>query len=326
LLGPSLIENQLIKISEFFDRVGINTTILTPPDVWGRFQDGNFDLFRIGRGVSLDPDEIWWHLHPNSSANNGNYSNKVVTNLIESGRQTPVKQEREYHYNELQWLLQEEAPYVFLTDRKLFYAVSTDVSPYVSLNRVSEFVFQYSVGPANVKVQLSNSQQEGSTGVAITKNVEIMTIPTYCPSTDAVVTTGGQERNSVTVKMTHQLQNFISTQNLVGKFFEIIPENNELEVKFRSYYDVWEIKEKAEGDLALWKWDNENSEWIKLTPTSSNKMFRYVEVILKGYSILKLGKSDQLDEQIETNQVPSIEFLLVIIFLCVSIIWRRKNY
>ncbi len=94
-----------------------------------------FESYMLGWGLGIDPDAYLFFHSEAGVDEDGNlvgfndveYSNERVDELLELGRTTLEQQERVEIYHEIQEILNEELPYIFLYSRDLVTAVSKDV-------------------------------------------------------------------------------------------------------------------------------------------------------------------------------------------------------
>lgn len=87
-------------------------------NIW---QPGDFDA-TIGYFHVADPDALYPRLHcsqfPPEGMNNQFYCNEEVGRLIEAGRTELDQAKRRDIYDELQWLIAEEMPYIFINSQR----------------------------------------------------------------------------------------------------------------------------------------------------------------------------------------------------------------
>lgn len=99
-----------------------------------RWDARDYDMFIHGSVVDADPDDGTWHFfHSQGPRNFASYSNPRADELLDGQRQTASQEERARLFQELQTLLEEDAPYAFLfhePDRTAFY---TYVQGYVPI-------------------------------------------------------------------------------------------------------------------------------------------------------------------------------------------------
>ena len=105
-------------LKEQLQRVGIELELRSYE--WGTFfsdiKAGNFHLYSLAWVGVEDPDIYYQILHsssvPPNGDNRGRYSNPEVDRLLESGRVTLDRSERQLIYHKVQRLLAEDLPYV----------------------------------------------------------------------------------------------------------------------------------------------------------------------------------------------------------------------
>lgn len=118
-------------MAEQLAEVGIEMQIRTVE--WGDMLDmwierHDFDTLLIASNTGRDPDANFFRrFHSESDRNAVGYVNPEVDELMERGRETIPYEERYEIYAELQRIITEESPKIFLTDYPLYEAYWTDV-------------------------------------------------------------------------------------------------------------------------------------------------------------------------------------------------------
>ena len=100
---------------------------------WGAYLDGlkrgEHDMYIVGWVISsVDPDGIFSGIvHTNGGSNYSRFYNKEVDALIDKGKTMPDGPEREAVYKELQKLVAEHRPMLFLYNEENFFGVNKSV-------------------------------------------------------------------------------------------------------------------------------------------------------------------------------------------------------
>ncbi len=136
-------------IKDQLEKIGIYTEIVPYHD-WSLYLkevliQGKCDIFLAGWGIlTKNADNFFYALfHSQSNWNLFHYSNPIVDQLLEQVRQTTTDWERKKLYREVQQIIINETPAIFLSHSKMPYAVGkrvknfkTDLTITVRLNDV----------------------------------------------------------------------------------------------------------------------------------------------------------------------------------------------
>src|SRR5690554_3262107 len=120
------------QVLTFWQDVGIEVELneLDLPNLLGQHvYPGNFDLVLMGFSIGPDPD-VYDFFHTTAvkkGMNPGKYSNDEVDRLLVKGRNTMDIETRRQTYSELQIILSEDLPYIFLFSKGFTAVVSNDV-------------------------------------------------------------------------------------------------------------------------------------------------------------------------------------------------------
>ncbi|MHA2094166.1 MAG: hypothetical protein ACW98F_06005, partial [Candidatus Hodarchaeales archaeon] len=195
---------------------------------------------------------------------------------ITLGSQTPIRQEREFYYDQLQRVVFDAASVLSLAYGSFRYATTPVVSPYVFVNRNARICFNYST--------VSNVNVGHSIQGTIPGNQAI-----YFPVVDTVIRNLVNQSLTVNLTMDHNLESFLPSFRGTGIFYQVSSNQDDVKYHFRFYYDPSEII-----DLSIdtfYRYDRDTNTWSPLKIVSSNTSLRYVEVELHGGShILSFGK------------------------------------
>ncbi|MHA2033578.1 MAG: hypothetical protein ACW99Q_29775, partial [Candidatus Kariarchaeaceae archaeon] len=263
-------------LEQLFDAIGINLTIVSD-NVTERFVEGDYDFAILIMASLPDPHLLLSaSVHSSSWFNSlfpGGYQNDSVDHLINLGIQTPIRQEREFYYDQLQRVIFDDASVLSLAYGSLRYATTPAISPYVFLNRIARICFNYS--------SVSNVNVIHSIQGTIPSNLAI-----YFPVVDSVLRNFEDQILYVNLTMDNNLDTFLPDQDIEGKFFQITVDEKSLSYYFRAYYDLDEIRGIPENQIALFEYNENEAKWDELETVSSNSSLRYVEVQLSGGDIL----------------------------------------
>lgn len=132
--GNTQDENLLSMVKKYWKDVGVDATIEYYE--WSVLVDeyldkGNFEAYKCGWGLGLDPDPyMWWHSECSfdengilQGFNDVRFKNERVDELIELGRSTYDQDERKQYYDEMQMILSDELPYMWLYTRNFVTAM-----------------------------------------------------------------------------------------------------------------------------------------------------------------------------------------------------------
>ncbi|MHA2087242.1 MAG: hypothetical protein ACW972_03130, partial [Promethearchaeota archaeon] len=277
LVGLNSVVLESIKAE--LDPIGIRCNI-----VYGWMSElfaGNFDIFILEWAVLMDPSITKTLLHTSGDFHPGGYSNSEIDLYITMGQQTPVRQEREYYYSQVQRVAQEDAPLLLMQETKKIYLRSTYVAPFVKMSKDGRIVFNF-------------SNQTQDTDLYSMEDIEIASDPIYFPFTDGLVTLKDQQIEG-NMTMTHELGNLIPDQKEVGKFYELQVNNSDLEYQLQCYYDLDEIDPPKGGqEQEIFQWNYSSQSWDKREIIASDSNLRFSAVQLNGSVILRLGQVNLL--------------------------------
>lgn len=254
---------------------------------WAKlWREGRYDLLIFRATAEYDPDMYWEYLHSSGSFNTGMFNDSIIDALLFAGSQTPVRQEREYFYNQLQLCIQESIPYFYLTYNNNIFAIATNLTSFIFVNKVNQIYFKYSISHPTVNSRLGinlldeqNLRGYMSTTVSDIihyKNVEISDYPIYFPQADCIVTPL-QQKLVVNITMSNNLNDILPYQENIQ-----IPINFEnINFQFRYYYDIEELKGMSHEELSLLQYNSVGNKWVKLKILESNSTFHFLVVKLE---------------------------------------------
>jgi peptide/nickel transport system substrate-binding protein len=289
---PFLI-NPIISDLNAIGILGNVTYLNSIEEIVPRWLNGEFDVFILGGSFVFNPQMEYDHFHTNGSHNNGMYSNTSVDNFLDLSLQTPVFQEREYYLKEMQKLIQQDAPFLHLLNVHPFYARRSEITPYVDL-LYERFIFQYLPFPDPSYRLLTDETTFSSQNneIHFMENIELSNLSIYFPFTDAIMTIEGTDPVKFNMSMSLNLTAFISSQELIGKYYLISADTPDVWYRFRCYYDPSEIKSIPPDKLALFQYDDDVRSWLEVDIISANSSLRYIEIDLKGeYNLIRLGEA-----------------------------------
>ncbi|MFW9995769.1 MAG: ABC transporter substrate-binding protein [Candidatus Odinarchaeota archaeon] len=278
LTVPNYREGNALLLASFLDAIGIRCEVLSfdfNTYLDNKFYTGNYALLSGGWGgfLFMDPASFTYaFLHTSGRENTGGYSSPEMDKYIMLGQQTPVQQEREYYYQKVQQLVQEEVPYLLLRELNRKYLLTSQVAPFITRNK-------------NGRIGLNYASWE--TNKFHYKDVDITARPIYFPFADVIIESPHQQPLNVNLTTSHHLSSFLPTSDDTAKFFQLQVADNETGYSFRCYYDFDEIPDLSTAErLELFQWDENENQWESLKTLASNTSLRYVEVNLKGGQVL----------------------------------------
>ncbi len=291
--GESNVISHVDFVSSSLSQIGIGCEIIYE-DRKKSWEQHNIDLFISQIKEGLDPTLLYSLLHSEGRLNWGGIVNEKYDLLTTLGRSTPVKQEREYYYRQVQRISQADVPYLLFCQQNTHYLRAKHVAPYVRMIGKGSYKFNCT----NISDDSSNRSHNfraiklENNDLKSMINIEVTDKALYFPYTDAIVTNLNNQPLTINMKMSHKLTNFLSDQESSGKFYELTTNNPDLTYRFRSYYDLSEIINLPNDRISLFKYDEIDDKWDELETLSSNSSLQYIEVELKGsYSLLRLEES-----------------------------------
>jgi len=262
------LKYKLDHISSYLEAIGIRTIIST----WNN-SDINIHL-HVPHKYYLK--ETW---HSLGKGNSWNYSNPLMDYYLEKAYMTPVRQEQEYYFYNIQQVGQDDPPLLLLQHGKRPIMRAKHVGPFIWVNKIGAIKFNYS----------TEIEEED---IYYMKDVHISEDPIYFPFTDGLVTLEDQQIEG-NMTMTHQLKNLIPEQQETGKFYKLQFNNSELEYKIRCYYDLDEVLYSNPLDIQeVFQWNYSTQSWNKLNLIATNTTLRFSEVRLMGNVILRISMPD----------------------------------
>ncbi|MFX0050113.1 MAG: ABC transporter substrate-binding protein [Candidatus Hermodarchaeota archaeon] len=281
--GLSIPDMGIEVIKESLEKVGIKCTITEDQNYWDVIGEYNIDFdIAIVEARPFDPGEMHWYLHSEPLTgflNLGGYSNEKVDLFFDSGRKTPVSQEREFYYQQIQNIAQEESPFLLLSQRVVYYWKSAVTSPYFYLSPANRIKFNYSLPVDQSRFRIT--QVEIPTDVSL-----------YLPTTDSIVSNNYTDSIVLTMQMSRELELIYPNLQASGKFFTLETTDQNTVYNFRCYYDFDEIRNLSVNELALFQYNDQKSTWERLSTVSANSSLRYIEVNLQGgFKLLRLGST-----------------------------------
>jgi peptide/nickel transport system substrate-binding protein len=298
----------------YLDVIGINCTISSLPwentnvtGFWERFISGDYEMTILGWASIHDLSFMTHFLHSNGAYNTANYSNPVLDSFLDLSTESPVHQEREYYFKMVQNITQEDAPYVLLPESLYYYPRANHVIPFVRLSKNGRLCFNIEEGLPSDVISYSD--------------IDIFSESLYFPFADALISQSGEQSSIVNLTMTHNLEVLFPSSKGTGKFYQVTIGQEEMNNRFRCYYDPDEIL-----DLSLdqfYRYNERSRSWIPVKVISSNSSLRYLEVELPGGShLLSFGKQILL---ITYRFLPIITILFgsVLFFAVVTLFYNQ---
>ncbi|MFX0087512.1 MAG: ABC transporter substrate-binding protein [Candidatus Hodarchaeota archaeon] len=328
LVGPELLHPEII--GEYLKEIGIWPYILTPEDWTIPWIAGDYDLLLLSTNVYNDPDFSRIFLHSSSLFNTGKFADPKFDYLLSEGIKTPIRQEREYFYFQLQPLIQVTAPYIYLSYINNIYAIKTDLVPYIFVNKAKQLYFNYSLSLIqplnNLKYKITQYDLKTQLDLNFYTNIEVTDHPIYFPRTDCIVTPL-EEHLIVNISMSHNLGSYLPVQEGTGKFIYLTTNDGNNPFRLRCYYDVEEMSGKSHNQLKLYLYNEEDKTWTALKNEFSNATFRYLEVELTGKrNLIRFDEFFQKTFKLVPFFAIAIGGLVVSAFLIVIYNVRKTKY
>jgi len=126
--GNDVRMDSMVLIQRYLQEIGID--VETQPIEWSvfiqRLTERSLPAYLLGWSLSLDPDqyELWHSSQMEKGFNVGGYSNPLVDKLLEEGREELNFERRKAMYREIDRIIQEDQPYMFL-----YYPMATAAIP-----------------------------------------------------------------------------------------------------------------------------------------------------------------------------------------------------
>lgn len=123
--GNLVRENIALLFKEQAAKIGVDVQVSLLE--WEAFlaavNNGDYDLAVLGRGMEADPD-LSFHWHSKSPGNSLGYTNRVVDELLEQGLEVADKDRRRDIYREVQRLIVNDTPAIWLYARQAVHAAT----------------------------------------------------------------------------------------------------------------------------------------------------------------------------------------------------------
>lgn len=120
--------------------------------------------------------------------------------------------------------------------------------------------------------------------MSVYSDIPISSQPLYFPFTDTLISSNNNPIFDISISMTYNLADFLPSYKGVGKFFQISSTGEEINYRFRCYYDPSEIVDLS--IINLYQYIYASRSWAPLDIISSDPSLRFVEVELEGGSHL----------------------------------------
>lgn len=302
-------------IQESLEQVGIECEIVEDPSYTEMLETGEFDI-GIMPYVLTDPYITQQMMHTEGERNYGGYSNPLMDTLIIEGQTTPVHQEREFYYQKVLQLAQEECPFLLIQKEIFTFYQSSDSASYYTFDSNLRFQFDYTHPQNNATINFKISDFRVFPSKTVS-NVLMQTESLYFPYIDAIIT--NEDNNPLmvnSVQMDRKLETFLPQYAGQGKFYQIKVADQERTYSFRSYYDPEEIGNRKGETLVLYKYDNIEGTWIELETVNLNSSLRFIEVQLQGgENLLRLG---DFVKELSFNFFPVVLGISLVMILSIS--------
>jgi peptide/nickel transport system substrate-binding protein len=298
-------------IAENLDSVGINCSIISLP--WefyhSNFTQLDYELTLQAWSDLYDPSFISDFLHSNGTYNTGGYSNLGLDYLLDLAIESPIPQEQEYYYKQIQIKAHADIPYLLLPESTYYYPRAHHVASSVRFSRNGRPSFNYS--------------SDLDAKIATYSNITVSSKAVYFPFADVLFSQSDNQDFIVDLEASRNLEIFLPSFDGTGKFYQINIDLQESNSSIRFYYDPDEIIDLT--IIKIYRYNPNTTSWFSLEILSSNESLRYFEVNLpSGKHILSFGKEISL---ITYKLVPIISILFgsVLLFAVITIFYNQKR-
>ncbi|MFX0211106.1 MAG: ABC transporter substrate-binding protein, partial [Candidatus Hodarchaeota archaeon] len=324
-----ITQGTLGHIISSLSKLGINCELIIEDKeiLQEKLENGEIDIFLLDTIHDTDSAFLYVYLHSEGIYNYCGFRNDIVDLLLELSIATPVIQEREYYYQQIQKICQEKVPYLLLVESGITYTRAKHVAPYVYFNGAYRFRFNCTKIFHNSKVILPNVEitKSNNNNLKTMTDIKVKENALYFPFTDAIVTNFNEQPITVTMRMSNELTRFLPDHEEKGKFYEVLTDEPNLPYRVRCYYDLPELdKDRSIDQLAIFEYDDRDETWIELTTKTSNSSLKYLEVELIGsYSLLRLG---ELAAEITYKFLPFVAIITVFMsgIISITIFYNQK--
>ena len=121
--------NTAQMVEQYWQQIGINVTVQVRPI--GEIL-GDFEMFHVGFGGFMEPSDQYVLWHSNGAWNYWSYNNSRIDYLLETGRTTLNITEQKEIYDEVQQILADEIPHLFLHYPTILTAYNNDFHGFIS--------------------------------------------------------------------------------------------------------------------------------------------------------------------------------------------------
>ncbi len=280
--GHSWVHEEIYFVIDQFERVGIKCR---PPDLnnsdwldtsywYDDLQDGYFHVYVGSWGYYDWMYDAYTLL--NSEGFGGDISDLQLDMYSNLGYKTPVEQEKHYPKRKIIERVADFVPHILLADFK-HYGLRT--------KSVENFVWFGALPLGGIFFNYSTLNLEPPSKI---ENVKIKSQSLYFPFTDGIITSLADF--NATMELSKSAQTFIPNNSGTGKFFKISVDDEESDYSIRCYYDLDEIEKENYEEIRVFKWEKQEEKWIEVETKDKNQLKQYIEVTVRGDSILKLTK------------------------------------
>jgi peptide/nickel transport system substrate-binding protein len=265
-------------------------------------------------------------LNSESPINFGDYSNELMDKLTYIEEQTPVRQEKEFYEKLILELSQAQAPYLLLLNADISYIKAKSISSLINYSPYGFYIFNYST-MEDIKgrffVKEYDSGKTTHVKTTIMENITLGTEALYLPFTDNILRSS--EQLIVSTEQSKNINSFLPEYNMPGKFYKTTVNDSDLEYHLRCYYDSEDVRDIPEEQRTLYKWEETTETWEELVPYSANRSLQYVEVVVSGDIIVRIG---MMELKITYQLFPFSTVLIIAMMAIISttVVYNQKTF
>ncbi len=318
ITGLPWMESHILFLRPYLDAIGINCTYkpLTPTNWWEVYYAGTYDIYIAGYSFEWDwIYSAYLMFHSDGTENTCGISDPDLDYYIALAYRTPlgIGQERQSYLNRIKQILINYAPHILLNEFDYGCLKTKEVSSYVWFDPIPYWGIYF------------NYTSFTETFQPLVERAIIDRESVFFPSTDGLITT--EDTLTVSIELSHELQTFLHESTETGKFYKILVSNQTSKYRLRCFYDSDELQGFLPDELHLNKWDSNSQVWKNTQMVERNILFQYIEIELRGDSIIRLGeKIEEFLHVITYRFLPGITIAVgvLVTIAAVSILANRK--
>jgi peptide/nickel transport system substrate-binding protein len=272
--GHSWVHEEILFLVKYLEDVGIRCQYTLNNSNWFEdFHGGSFHIY-VGSWGYYD-----WMYDAYTLLNSNGFPGKISDEELDKytgiGYTTPVVQEKNFPKRKTIERVADFVPHILLADFNHYGLRQKSVENFVWFGALplGGIFFNYTTINPNPPSKI--------------ENVEIKNQSLYFPFTDGIITS--LDEINATMELSKNAQAFIHNNSQNGKFFKISV-GKEIDYSVRCYYDLDEIEKEDYEEMMVFRWEDQEEDWTKVDIESKNQLQQYLEVTVRGDTILKLGK------------------------------------